>query len=105
MLRQSSSRRIPNIEDAHSEKRLTHIAETVVRQGVRTDEVNLSTKPLVGAPLQPSGLEQLFGQFLRCAHHGVVPGFDREVFPPGIDLDAALGAVEIRIKRFDAVDL
>ena len=52
-----------------------------------------------------SGLEQQFGQFLRCAHHGVMPGLDREVFPPGVKLDALLGAVEIRIKRLDAVDV
>ena len=50
-------------------------------------------------------MEQQLGQFLRRAHHGVMPGLDREVFPPGVKLDALLGAVEIRIEGLDAVDL
>ena len=59
----------------------------------------------MGARLPPSGLEQQLGQFLRRTHHRVVPGLDREVFPPGVKLDPLLGAVEIRIKRLDAVDV
>ena len=101
ILRQRQNRRIPNIEEAHSEKRLTHIAETIVRQGVRT--VN-GLKPLVGALLQPSGLEQQLGQFLRRTHYRIVPGLDREVFPSGVKLDAPLGAVEFRVEGLDAVD-
>ncbi len=50
-------------------------------------------------------MEQQLGQFLWRTHHGVVPGLDREVFPPGVKLDALLGAVEIRIEGLDAVDL
>lgn len=102
ILRQRQNRRIHKIEDAHSDKRLTHIAKTIVRQGVQTAD---GLKPLVGELLQASGLEQQLGQFLRRAHHRIMPGLDREVFPLGIGLDAPFGAVEIRIEGLDAVDV
>lgn len=59
----------------------------------------------MGALLLASGLKQQLGQFLRRAHHRIMPGLDREVFPPGVKLDALLGAVEIRIEGLDAVDV
>ena len=102
ILREHLVGRILKIEDRRPKKLPTDGSKELVRQGFLQGD---APKPLVGAHLRPSGLQQRLGHLFRRAYHRIMPGLDFEILPAGVSLDALFGAGEIGIERLHTIDV